>query len=104
MGVYAWLITVDHDPTEGAKPGTNGNAVGMEGPRNAAPELLAQLAAGEGRVFRIYDDDENICYEGRIIADPGSEDDFAPLDDFGQPNAGCTYIEYKNAAGEWKML
>ncbi len=104
MGVYAWLITEDHVAEPGAKPGTNMNAVGMTGPRAAPTELLAQLAVGEGRPFRMFDDDDGLTYVGRIIADPGSQDDFGPLDDYGTPNAGCTYIEYQNAAGVWEQL
>ena len=40
--------------------------------------------------FTMYDDDDNCYYEGMIY---GDFDGFEPLDDFGMPNAGCTYIK-----------
>ena len=40
--------------------------------------------------FSMYDDDDNCYYEGMIY---GKYDGFEPLDDFGMPNAGCTYIK-----------
>lgn len=101
---YAWIIDKDCNPEPGAAPGTNLNAVGMTGPRNADPALLARLAAGEGAKFRMSDDDDEVYYEGRILnTDPGSEEDFGPLDDFGMPNAGAASIEYLTD-GEWKVL
>jgi len=58
------------------------------------------INSGKGEKFRMFDDDMNLYYEGRIT---GGYDGFEPLDDFGQPNAGCTSIEYlKN--GKWEQL
>lgn len=48
--------------------------------------------------FRMLDDDGAVYYEGL-----SSSESFAPLDDFGGPNAGCTMIEYHNN-GKWEML
>jgi hypothetical protein len=60
-----------------------------------------------GRPFRLYDDDGELYYEGRIIVGPvdeaGTELDFMPLD-WAMSNAGCTRIDYRNAAGQWEML
>lgn len=53
--------------------------------------------------FRMYDDDDNLYYSG-FSDDGDTEDAFAPLDDYGMPNAGCTYIQYKNLEGEWETL
>jgi hypothetical protein len=52
--------------------------------------------AKKGRAFAMYDDDGELYYRGRIwtAAEPGTEADFGPLDDFGTPNAGCTEIRY----------
>ena len=36
----------------------------------------------------MLDDDRTVYYEGFLIGD-----EFAPLDDFGEPNAGCTRIQ-----------
>jgi hypothetical protein len=104
---YAWIIDQDHLTEPGAEPGSLAeNAATVTGPGNAPGELLAKLAAGEGRPFRLFDDDDELYYDGRIISTEGagSEDDFGPLDDFGLPNAGCTYIQYKNAQGKWETL
>lgn len=43
--------------------------------------------------FRLYDDDGNLYYEG-YSDDNSSEKAFAPLDDYGMPNDGCTEIRY----------
>ena len=53
-----------------------------------------------GHVFRMGDDDGVVYYQGRCSV----VDDFAPLDDFGMPDSGCTWIEYKNKNGEWERL
>ena len=46
---------------------------------------------GKGKLhkFRMYDDDGNLYYEGVC-----TELEFDPLDDYGMPNAGCTYMKY----------
>lgn len=47
---------------------------------------------GKGKLykFRMYDDDDNLYYEGVST----SNSSFDPLDDYGMPNAGCTYLRY----------
>lgn len=84
-----WTITKDHLAEPDAPAGTNRNAVGVVGPRAAT--LTAAQIAGHPRAvsFRMRDDDGEFYYEGRLVGD----DLFAPLDDFGSPNAGCTSIE-----------
>lgn len=57
--------------------------------------------------FRMYDDDDELYYEGRMNQD-AMDDGFAegwgdPLDDFGTPNAGCTRLDYLED-GTWKTL
>ena len=85
----AWTITKDHYPDPDAKPGTNGNATGLSGPLGV-PLTHGQIVSHpEAKPFRMCDDDNTLCYEGFLIGD----DDFAPLDDFGEPNAGCTEIQ-----------
>ena len=94
-----WTITKDHLAEPGGEPGTNVNAVGITGPRGA--DLTAdEIASSRDAVpFRMYDDDRTLCYEGFLIGD----DQFAPLDDFGEPNAGCTRIDvYEN--GGWETV
>lgn len=96
--MYGWIIDKDLIATPGAAPGTNDNAVGLTGPSGISDALLASLKGGAGHRFQMRDDDNNLCYEGRLIGDNDSEDGFAPLDDFGLPNAGCTSIAYKRGA------
>lgn len=100
---YAWIIDHDYNPT--GEPGTNLNATGLTGPRGAGWGDLAALSGGLGVRFRLLDDDGEVNYDGRFIGNDLSEDGFGPLDDFGMPNAGCTYIEYFDAdSGEWNQL
>lgn len=84
----AWVITKDLIAEPGAKPGTNRNAVGMTGPRSN--KLTAEMIGHNPsrKPFRLLDDDGTLYYEGFLIGD-----ETAPLDDFGEPNAGCTRIQ-----------
>lgn len=103
---YGWIISIDHSPDTSAPEGTNANAKGVTGPHNIDPAIEANLKAGAGRIFRMLDDDGELCYTGRIITpsdDEQSEMDFAPLDDFGKPNAGATEIWYQIGGG-WQEL
>ncbi|MDJ0463081.1 hypothetical protein [Streptomyces sp. H27-C3] len=99
---YGWAIDIEHDPMEGR------DEKGTTGPSNITLEMAERLRKGEGRTFRMYDDDGVLNYTGRIVTaedDEGGEVDFAPLDDFGKPNAGCTEIHYFNTATqEWREL
>lgn len=90
---YAWVITEDKLAT----PDEDSNAVGMAGPRNAPDDLLERVKAGEGYVFRLYDDDGIFYYQGRLLTtgDPADEIHcFAPLDDFGAGWAGCVAVRW----------
>lgn len=102
---YGWIIDIDTLADASEPAASNLNAVGLTGPRDISVEITERLKAGEGKNFRMKDDDGEVYYEGRIIlledADPESE--FGPLDDFGAPNAGCTSIEYKTEKG-WEYL
>ena len=82
---YNWVITADHIETD---------AVGT---RHWSHD---NINAENETKFRMFDDDGVLYYEGKIW---GDHDGFEPLDDFGTPNAGCTYIMYKEAGG-WKEL
>jgi hypothetical protein len=87
---YAWII--DQDVIE------KGHSNGLTGPRDLPDDLLAKLEADPkvGKKFKMYDDDGEHYYTGRILyTDEGdSEVEFAPLDDYGTPGAGCTEIRY----------
>lgn len=87
---YSWQITWGN-PTFDLQ-----SDVGRFGPRQAAE------APPTGEPFRLYDDDGNLYYKGHIAGDYAG---FEPLDDFGMPNAGCAYIQYRNpSTKEWETL
>ena len=99
MGEYAWIIDVDHltdDPSN--------DSFRVTGPGRAPVEMLTRLDRGQGRKFRMLDDDGIVYYSGRIITDipAGTETDFGPLWDFGTPNAGAVDIQYWDKG--WKSL
>jgi hypothetical protein len=51
--------------------------------------------------FRMLDDDNNVYYHGLS----NNDSSFSPLDNFGQPNAGCSYIQYQNPITKvWETL
>ena len=94
----AWTITKDHYPDPDAKPGTNGNATGLSGPLGV-PLTHGQIVSHpEAKRFRMLDDDGEIYYEGFLVGD-----EFTPLDDFGEPNAGCTSIQVQEN-GAWVFV
>ena len=97
---YAWRIDRDHLAETG---GDVHDDAGTTGPHNAPETMLDALTDADGTPFRMYDDDGILYYSGRII-DPAGAHDFAPLEDFGTPNAGATEIHYQNPAGEWKAI
>jgi hypothetical protein len=103
----AWIITKDKIADAGAAEGTNSNAKGLIGPSTATEADIKRLQAGEGTRFRLLDDDGEIYYYGRQLETSecteeyengfwGAESEFAPLDNFGRPNAGCTELQYPN--------
>jgi len=105
---YGWIIDKDllyPEHQEGVHSGP-----GVIGPRNIHPDIEAQLLAGKGEKFRMFDDDDELYYEGRILHDedrPEAHFDcgFEPLDDYGTPNSGCTRIDYLNPkTNEWETL
>ena len=79
-----WIITHDHIKDENDKVGDAGTY--GPGETTLTPEEIEKF----GRVFKIYDDDGELYYTGKIIGGDG----FEPLEDFGTPNAGATEIRY----------
>lgn len=77
--------------------------VGVTGPSDGDILLLDK---GTGRRFRLLTDDRDLIAEGRLFGDEKTADDFAPLDNFGMPNWGCTIISYwkPGEGGGWKDL
>jgi hypothetical protein len=95
MSRYSWKITFDTF----AEPGSH---VQIIGPRDASHDWKNDPKPDASEQFRMYDDDGELYYAGRIV---GDYDGFEPLDDFGTPNAGCTRIDFKHPkTGEWVAL
>ncbi len=93
---YGWIITKDLLFAE--SPDTFTSDVGTIGPSNITDEMMESLKNGEGRKFRMFDDDGELYYEGLVIGELVDGGD--PLTDFGMPNAGATlYQEFVD--GKW---
>jgi hypothetical protein len=86
---YFWVITQDNNAERFEPQGTNLNAVGQMSP--VGPNTGAILLEYQPQPFRLVDDDGRIAYAG-IYYGPMDETCFAPLQDFGAPNVGCTEI------------
>ncbi len=124
---YMWRITRDRSAEfedVPAEPGTNSNAVGIEGP-STAPDVGDPDELGvPGRIrFRLLDEGDidecnydnpkavqrghelyGVVYEG-VMWDPEGEWPFGPLDDYGRPNYGCTDIQHFNEkTGKWEDI
>lgn len=100
----AWIITKDKIETD---------SVGVTGPSIATDADIARLKAGEGKRFRMLDDDGEIYYYGRQLEQSectldyesgffGQDSEFAPLDNYGAPNAGCTELQFDNGKKDEK--
>lgn len=102
--MYAWIIDTDHIASTDEPEGTNCNAKGLMGPRAADKTLIEALKAGKGLQFKMYDDDGELYYTGRGIADKDDQESedfcYGPLGDFGTPNAGAVLIKWTNHP-EW---
>jgi len=76
MSAYGWIITVDH---------LEGNENPVIGPSDITPEMTASLIHAStrdiGQKFKMYDDDGELYYSGKIIGDYSG---FEPLDDYGK--------------------
>ena len=94
-----WTVTKDRLAEPDAPAGTNRNAAGLVGPRNATLTAVQIANDPKAVAFRLYDDDTTLCYEGFLLGD----DPFAPLDDFGEPNAGCTSVSILTPTG-WQTV
>ena len=82
-----WIFTRDHI-SDGRAEGTCSRS--YQGDKSAVPHP-----------FRMKDDDRELYYSGLSSCDSS----FAPLDDFGGPDSGCTIIEYKNPKTQaWEIL
>ena len=96
--VDKWGVSSTGDQSDDRKPYVFADIVG---PYNANTSS-SNLARSTGARFWIYDDDDVLYFSGRYWATdesgPGSEWAFSPLDDYGAPDSGATYIKYVNAS------
>lgn len=79
---YGWVILEDHlfegQPDEYSE-------IGTMGPSDAPSTIQMRLAQGDGDFFQIHDDDRNLYFVGRAVAEDWTEAVcFAPLQDFGK--------------------
>lgn len=85
---YYWEITLDRIADHAAPSCTPGNAVGV---RSGDPNIAKREGIKRSN-FEMLDDDGESYYAGFIYHQNG-EELFAPLDEFGTPNAGATTIK-----------
>lgn len=110
---YGWLVTRDYtvscdqveDPSiqKLTTPPTF-KEVAVAGPHNIHPNVHMGLLNGEGQRFELFDDDGILYYRGVWFEDVATLNgiepadlttDFIegnPLDDYGEPNAGATFM------------
>jgi hypothetical protein len=102
---YIWVITKDHLAEPGSAKGTNTNAEGITGPNLGLPCFTAEevVKHPDAKQFRMLDDDGEVYYSGVLLDPYNITSGFEPKDHYGEPNAGCTDIQYREG-GEWKSL
>ena len=95
-----WCITKVFDPADE-------RFIGRIGPRNATLTSVEAIRNHpDAKKFRLvcddYPEEGNIMAEGWFVG----EDEFAPLDNFGEGNWGCTMIFYwtPGKGGGWQQL
>lgn len=66
-------------------------------------EERERLLKGEGQHFKLYDDDGNCYFTGKMLGGEESDDAFEPLD-WASNYAGCTYMKYRQADGSYAIL
>ena len=96
-----WIVTGDKITKQNDKGNYVSIPVKIIGPRGCK---LTEKELRNGHPFKMFDDVGNLYYTGFLVGDKTSEDGFFPLEHYGEPNAGCTYIQYKNDKGEWETL
>jgi len=75
---YAWCITHNHLKDEDCE---------IIGPEKAPARLLSMV----GKRFKLYDEEGELYFSGSLH---GQYTGHEPIDDFGQPQYGCTEIRF----------
>lgn len=108
---YAFIIDRDHiGDVVHERTGLKGYEGMMRGrcpSKDDRDHLAVRLRRDDGtHRFRLYDDGDELYYEGRIVREDEDDDEvlFAPLD-WAMDDSGCTRIDYLNAdTGQWETL
>ena len=102
---YSWIITGDR--VNSIDDGTRVGTIGPAGSSCESPEDFAFAPEGWTiRRFRMFDADGILYYEGRLLITDEEDNGellFRPMDDFGEPDAGCVTIKYEED-GRWVTL
>ena len=98
----AWIITKDYLHEESPEDFPKSNV----GVQSKTWEMWSNFHPDRPRyAFKMYDDDGKPYYAGLCSS---NDDDYAfgPLEDFGEPNDGCSYIEYFDRFNtkKWEVL
>ena len=87
MSGYRWIITKDHISEPDEK-----SSVGIQGPSDCDETLKSNPQR-----FSLYDGDNECCAQGMLYSTDAKLDTeeaiFSPLDEYGEPNWGCTAIK-----------
>lgn len=99
-----WLVHTDHIAN---KAFFHGNALRFKAGEAVKPpsDVLEELKAHpKAKMFRLYDDDGELCCTGICVGLDEADGDaaFAPLDEL-QGYFGCTSMQYKEG-NQWKEL
>lgn len=92
--MYAWIITRDY---------RDGSQTSTRGPYGHLPQYRRKLERGEGRPFRLRNEDGALLYEGRLLGPKDRATDLAPLDDFGHER-GAVVCEIVGDNGLWESV
>lgn len=92
---YAWVITEDNGEVD--------TIVGIRGPSSCHLTKDEIVNHPEAKKFRLVDDDDIVYCHGYFVDLVGKASGFEPKDNFGEPELGCTKIQYYED-GVWKSL
>jgi len=99
MSDHAWMIL--HDYTHDRNP-QQSDAAGTIGPADITPVQRERVKRGEP--FRLYDEDGLITHSGRCLCNPDDETGYAPLEEFGMPDASEIRYQDHSHHGKWISL
>lgn len=96
---YAWVITENNTELYNEE----NSIVGIRGPSSCHLTKDEIVNHSEAKKFRLVDDDDIVYCGGYFVDLAGNASGFEPKDNFGEPELGCTTIQYYED-GVWKSL